>query len=135
MLWAARDYDRAGRYRREALEVARATNDQTLVARSLNRVGNWFVNREDPHSGIPYHNEALAMFEQMDDRRGVAETVDLLAMANHIAGARTGPHPTSGRSRFHGTRRLPRPANALRHRRWPPSRRLDRFLQCATTEL
>ena len=87
MLWAARDYDRAGRYRREALEVARATNDQTLVARSLNRVGNWYVNREDPHSGIPYHNEALAMFEQMDDRRGVAETVDLLAMANHIAGA------------------------------------------------
>jgi len=87
MLWAARDYDRAGRYRREALEMARATDDQKLVASSLNRVGNWFVNREDPHSGIPYHNEALAMFEQADDRRGVAETVDLLAMANHIAGA------------------------------------------------
>ena len=87
MLWAARDYERAGSYRREALEVARSTDDQRLVARSLNRVGNWFVNREDPHSGIPYHDEALAMFERADDPRGVAETVDLLAMANHIGGA------------------------------------------------
>ena len=90
MLWAARDYERAGRYRHEALDVARSVGDPQLVARSLNRVGNWYVNREDPHAGIPYHDEALAMFEQADDRRGVAETVDLLAMANHIAGELAG---------------------------------------------
>jgi DNA-binding CsgD family transcriptional regulator/tetratricopeptide (TPR) repeat protein len=87
MLWSARDYELAGRYRHEALDVARAIDDPTLVARSLNRIGNWYVNREDPHAGIPYHNEALGMFERADDRRGVAETVDLLAMASHIAGA------------------------------------------------
>lgn len=86
MLWAARDYERAGRYRQEALDVARAIGDPIFIARSLNRVGNWYVNREDPHSGIPYHDEALAIFERADDRRGVAETVDLLAMAHHIAG-------------------------------------------------
>ena len=86
MLWAARDYERAGRYRRDALEVARAIGDPSLLAHSLNRVGNWYVNREDPHSGIPHHDEALAIFERADDRRGVAETVDLLAMAHHIAG-------------------------------------------------
>ncbi|MFP5354303.1 MAG: ATP-binding protein, partial [Gemmatimonadota bacterium] len=90
MLWAARDYQRAGRYRREALEVARAIGDPALVAHSLNRVGNWYVNREDPHSGIPHHDEALAIFERAGDQRGVAETVDLLAMAHHIAGWQIG---------------------------------------------
>jgi DNA-binding CsgD family transcriptional regulator/tetratricopeptide (TPR) repeat protein len=87
MLWAARDYERAGHYRREALEVARAIGEPALIARSLNRVGNWHINREEPLSGIPYHDEALAMFERAGDLRGVAETVDLLAMANHMAGA------------------------------------------------
>jgi DNA-binding CsgD family transcriptional regulator/tetratricopeptide (TPR) repeat protein len=87
LLWAARDYERAGAHRRAALDVARAIGDPTLVARSLNRVGNWYVNRDDPRSGIPFHDEALATFERTDDRRGIVETVDLLALANHIAGA------------------------------------------------
>jgi DNA-binding CsgD family transcriptional regulator len=86
MLWAARDYERAIEYRRSALEIARAMNDAILVAHSLNRVGNWHVNREDPQSGSPYHDEALAIFTASGDRRGVAETVDLLAMSHHIGG-------------------------------------------------
>jgi DNA-binding CsgD family transcriptional regulator len=87
LLWAARDYERAGGFRRDALEVARIVGDPMLVARSLNRIGNWYVNREDPLAGIPHHDEALAIFESAGDERGVAETVDLLAMSHHIAGA------------------------------------------------
>lgn len=87
MLWAARDYERAGDYRRAALDVARSIGDPSLIARSLNRVGNWFVNRENPRAGIPYHDEALSIFERADDQRGIAETVDLLAMSYHMAGA------------------------------------------------
>ena len=98
MLWAARDYERAGGYRRDALDVARAIGDPVLVAHSLNRVGNWYVNREDPRSGIPFHDEALATFERTADRRGVAETVDLLALANHIAGAQDAAVPLYERS-------------------------------------
>ena len=86
MLWAARDYDRAGAFRREALEMARVIGDPAIVARSLNRVGNWHVNREEPQAGIPHHDEALAIFERVHDQRGIAESVDLLAMAHHIAG-------------------------------------------------
>ena len=86
LLWAARDYERAGQYRRDALALARSLDDPSLIARSLNRVGNWYVNREEPQSGIPYHDEALAIFEHAQDRHGVAETVDLLAMSHHIAG-------------------------------------------------
>jgi DNA-binding CsgD family transcriptional regulator len=86
MLWAARDYARAGEYRREALSVARSLEDESLVARSLNRIGNWHVNLEEPRAGLPHHEEALAIFERLGDEGGVAETVDLIAMAHHIAG-------------------------------------------------
>ncbi|HKH93711.1 MAG TPA: LuxR C-terminal-related transcriptional regulator, partial [Gemmatimonadaceae bacterium] len=86
LLWAARDYARAGEYRREALGVARAIGDGSLVARSLNRVGNWHVNLEEPQAGLPHHEEALGIFEQLGDQRGVAETVDLIGMAHHVAG-------------------------------------------------
>jgi DNA-binding CsgD family transcriptional regulator len=86
MLWAARDYSRAGDYRRDALTVARAIGDDVLVARSLNRVGNWHVNLDEPRAGLPHHEEALALFERLGDQRGVTETVDLLAVAHQIAG-------------------------------------------------
>lgn len=86
MLWAARDYDRAGDYRRQALDVSRTLRDDALVARSLNRVGNWHVNLENPAAGLPHHEEALGLFERLKDTRGVAETVDLIGMAHHIAG-------------------------------------------------
>src|SRR5206468_8999176 len=44
------------------------------------------VNLEEPHAGLPHHEEALALLERLGDQRGVAETVDLIAMAHHIAG-------------------------------------------------
>jgi DNA-binding CsgD family transcriptional regulator len=86
MLWAARDYSRAGDYRREALSLARSLDDGSLVARSLNRIGNWHANLDEPHAGLPHHEEALAIFERLGDGQGVAETVDLIAMAHHVAG-------------------------------------------------
>ena len=86
LLWAARDYERAGEYRRAALDVARALGDDSRIARSLNRVGNWHVNLDEPRAGVPYHEEALAIAERTGDRRALAETVDLLAMAAFIAG-------------------------------------------------
>ena len=87
MLWAARDYNRAGEYRREALQAARSLGDESVIARSLNRVGNWYVNLEQPREGLPYHEEALAIVERLLDGAGIAETVDLIAMAHHCAGA------------------------------------------------
>jgi DNA-binding CsgD family transcriptional regulator len=87
MLWAARDYQRAGDYRRDALDVARALGDESLVARSLNRIGNWYANLDEPQAGLPHHEEALAIFERLADTAGIAETVDLIAMAHHVGGA------------------------------------------------
>ena len=86
MLWSARDFARAGTYRRQALELARSIGDASIIARSLNRVANWHVNLDQPAPALRDHVEALTLFEQLDDQRGVAETIDLLAMARYVAG-------------------------------------------------
>ena len=86
LLWSARDYALAGEYRRSALGVSRALGDELLVARSLNRIGNWHVNLEEPQAGLPHHEEALAIFERLGHEPGIAETVDLLAMTHHVGG-------------------------------------------------
>jgi len=85
-LWMARDFVRAGDYFAQALAVARASADSVRLAHSLNRLGNWHVNADHPLRGMPYHEEALALFERASDPRGRAETLDLLAGATYLAG-------------------------------------------------
>ena len=85
-LWASRDYERTGEYFRQALDLARESGDLSSVASSLNRVGNWHVNVEQPADGIHYHREAQQIFEELGDREGAAGTLDLMGMANLIGG-------------------------------------------------
>ncbi|MGH2587979.1 MAG: helix-turn-helix transcriptional regulator, partial [Dehalococcoidia bacterium] len=80
-LWASRDYEQAGDYWQRALVLARTMDDAAKLAGSLNRVGNWYVNRCETEAGARYHDEALAILQGLDDQRGVAETLDLLGMA------------------------------------------------------
>ena len=84
-LWAGRDYDRSGPYVRQALDLARASGDRALLARALNRLANWYANREEPAAAFHHHEEALTIFEAIGDRRGIAETLDLLGMARYLA--------------------------------------------------
>jgi DNA-binding CsgD family transcriptional regulator/tetratricopeptide (TPR) repeat protein len=79
-LWGSRDFARSGEWCRRALELARTMNSPETLARSLNRLGNWYVNVEQPLLGRTHHEEALTIFERVDDRRGIAETLDLLGM-------------------------------------------------------
>jgi DNA-binding CsgD family transcriptional regulator/tetratricopeptide (TPR) repeat protein len=85
-LWTARDYHRAGKYFQQALELARTLGDPPTLAHSLNRLGNWHLNVEEPEVAQRYHAEALAIFETLSDRRGVAETLDLLGMSGWVGG-------------------------------------------------
>lgn len=85
-LWAARDYRQAGRYIQAALELARILADPHRLAHSLNQVGNWHVNIEQPIQALRYHHEALTIFEQLDDLTGMTETHDLLGMAHYLGG-------------------------------------------------
>jgi tetratricopeptide (TPR) repeat protein len=85
-LWAARDYARAGDYFRLALERAREMSDPAILGRSLNRLGNWNVMIEQPAEALKAHEEALAIFRRAGDRRGVADTLDLLGLAHFLSG-------------------------------------------------
>jgi DNA-binding CsgD family transcriptional regulator len=85
-LWASRDYDEAGSCYRRALSLAQETRDEATIAHSLNRLGNWHLNLEQPLAALGRHREALAIFEGLGDRRGLAETLDLLGMASYLGG-------------------------------------------------
>jgi DNA-binding CsgD family transcriptional regulator len=77
-LFAALDYKQAGDYLQRALSLARALDDPAPLAHSLNRVGNWHMNLDDPETALRLHLQALEIFTRLDDRAGTAETLDLL---------------------------------------------------------
>jgi DNA-binding CsgD family transcriptional regulator/tetratricopeptide (TPR) repeat protein len=85
-LWASRDYAQAGEWFEQALEVARQTGDSPLLARALNRHGNWLVNIGRTAEALAQHHQALALLEPAGDRAGIAETVDLLGMSFGLHG-------------------------------------------------
>lgn len=81
-LWTERNFEQAGNYFQRAIELTRVMGDQSTLAHTLNRVGNWYANREQPHEGLPYHQEALDIFHGLNDQHGLAETLDFLGTAN-----------------------------------------------------
>ncbi len=85
-LWASRDYQRTHKYFERSLELARLVNDGAVLAGSLNWMGNWYANDENPGEVAAFHQEALAIFEELGDHRGLARTLDLLGIANLLGG-------------------------------------------------
>lgn len=85
-LWTSRDHTRAGDYFREALALAQNIGEPNTLARSLNRVGNWHANIEQPAEALGFHQKALAIFEELAERPGQADTLDLLGIACYMAG-------------------------------------------------
>lgn len=84
-LWASRDYRQTGEYFERALALARTMKDASILARSLNRVGNWHLNVEQPAKALTFHREALTLVQEHDPR-AFAETLDLLAVASINSG-------------------------------------------------
>ncbi len=80
-LWTGRDYERAGSFFRQAVQLAQQLDDATLHAHSLNRLGNWMVNTGRAAEGLEAHRQALDVFQRQQDRAGMAETFDLLGQA------------------------------------------------------
>ena len=86
LLWAGRNYAQTGDYYRQGFELARSMDDPAALARSLNRLGNWYVNIDQPQEGLMRHREALVIVERAGEPRGIAETLDLLGMAHLLDG-------------------------------------------------
>ncbi len=85
-LWAARDYARTGEYFQQALTLVRPLHNPVLLGHTLNRVGNWYANLERTEDALRHHHEALDIFEEVNDRRGLAATLDLLGLTNFTGG-------------------------------------------------
>jgi tetratricopeptide (TPR) repeat protein len=85
-LWSERDYEQAGTYYHQAIELARTLDDPKLEAHSLNRMGNWHLNIEQTLEALRYHREALNIFQELHDQHGIAETLDLLGMTSYLGG-------------------------------------------------
>jgi DNA-binding CsgD family transcriptional regulator len=85
-LWSGRDFAQTGAYFQRALHLAQQMGDQTTIAHSLNRLGNWHMMIEQPVEARRHHETALAMFETLQDQRGLAETLDLLGTTSMSAG-------------------------------------------------
>ena len=85
-LWASRDYEKYGKYCKQALDLARSMEDPAAIGHSLNRVGNWLMNTGQPLAALDCHREALGHFETLDDQPGIAATLDLLAATDFFCG-------------------------------------------------
>jgi DNA-binding CsgD family transcriptional regulator len=86
LLWSGRSDGESRTYYQRALELARTSTEPVLLADSLNRVGNWLANAEQPADGLRHHDEALAIFQGLGEQRGLAATFDLLGAAHAIDG-------------------------------------------------
>jgi tetratricopeptide (TPR) repeat protein len=84
MLWASRDYHQTGEFYQQALELARSSDDPDYLARSLNRMGNWYMNADQPYEAVKYHHEALSIFTTRQDQQEIANTLDLLGISYGI---------------------------------------------------
>ncbi len=85
-LWRARDYARAGGYFQQAVELARTLGNASMLANTLNQLGNWHVHLEEIIEGRRYHLEALDIFRELSDQQNIAETLDLLGLASFNMG-------------------------------------------------
>jgi tetratricopeptide (TPR) repeat protein len=86
MLWSSKDYERTQAYYDQALELARSMGEPSILAHTLNRIGNLEVNVSLPLVSEARHQEALQIFKSLGDEKGIAETLDYLGMTYLLAG-------------------------------------------------
>ena len=61
-LWASRNYEQTGEYIQRALDLARTLEDPTTLARTLNRMGNWYLNVEQSHGSAALSSGGVGHF-------------------------------------------------------------------------
>ena len=124
-LWTVRDYALAGRYRRDALDVARAMDDPILLARSLNQVATGtltarihtresrITTRRSPSSRAPTTRMASRRPSTCWRSRIISPECKRRPSYSTSARSTCSPHSTTG---------------ALWRTRWPCCRRAGRVI-------
>jgi predicted ATPase/DNA-binding CsgD family transcriptional regulator len=85
-LWQSRDWARAGDYFERAFDLARSLEETALIAQSLNRIGHWHLHGCQPREALSDHQQALELFRELNDRRGMAQTLELLGLDSYVLG-------------------------------------------------
>ncbi|MEZ4869373.1 MAG: AAA family ATPase [Caldilineaceae bacterium] len=93
-LWAAHNYAQTGDYLQQALVLARTRDTQqgavahqpAPLAHTLNRLGNWYLNVGQPQEALRCHQEALAIFQELHNVPGLAQTFDHLGLMVYLGG-------------------------------------------------
>ena len=85
-LWASRDYQQTRAYCERAVDLSRTIGDAAALGHSLNRLGNWYVNDEQATDALRHHAEALQIFHTIEDRGGIAYSLDFMAADNFLMG-------------------------------------------------
>src|SRR5690606_40427523 len=71
-----------------ALDLATAWGDPLALARSLNRLGNWHMNVDEPDAALAFHERALALLadrpHESETRRELAAPRGLMAIAASV---------------------------------------------------
>jgi predicted ATPase/DNA-binding CsgD family transcriptional regulator len=72
LLTEGRDYVKSGEFTRQALALARQLVDPYLTAHSLIRLTIWYANMNRGSEGAACVREALSIFEELQDKQGMA---------------------------------------------------------------
>jgi DNA-binding CsgD family transcriptional regulator len=80
------DYQQAGVWLRQALELAQVLASPSRHAHTLNRLGNWLINVGQVGDGLRMHHQALALFEELHETQGIAATLNLLGVDYAFSG-------------------------------------------------
>src|SRR5574341_142187 len=85
-LWQSRDWVRAGEYFERGYDLARSLEENTLIAQSLNHIGHWHAHGNKLHEALSDHQQALNLFRELNDRGGMAQTLELLGLDSYVLG-------------------------------------------------
>ena len=85
-LWTSRDYTKTKEYFDSALSLSRSLDQPEIIAQSLNWVGNWHTNADEPQKAFSYHQEALSILKKQENTQELANTLDLLGITNLMGG-------------------------------------------------
>jgi len=86
VLWTGREYQQAGVWLRQALELAQVLASPSQQGHTLNRLGNWLINVGQVEEGLRMHHEALALFEELHETQGIAATLNVLGVDYAFSG-------------------------------------------------
>ena len=80
------DYQQAGVWLLQALELAQELASPSRHGHTLNHLGNWLINVGQIEEGLRMHRQALALFEELHETQGIAATLNVLAVDYAFAG-------------------------------------------------